>query len=167
MNTVIWCSLNIITLSGAIAAAMVANTVHTHMKKYRNPNEPPSLPAEKPKTKKSDVSFYEKVFELARQVPKGKVTTYGAIAEAAGIRLSARMVGWAMHAAGKVKPPVPAHRIVNRNGMLSAKHQFATPTLMQELLEQEGIKIKDDKILNFKDVLWIPGTQQVKKKAKK
>lgn len=118
---------------------------------------------EEGKTKKSDnPSFYEKVFEIARQVPKGKVTTYGAIAEAAGIKLSARMVGWALRYSGRVKPPVPAHRIVNRVGLLSAKHQFPTPTLMQEMLEQEGILIKDDKILNFKDVLWLPAIAQTK-----
>jgi methylated-DNA-protein-cysteine methyltransferase-like protein len=163
MNRDTWYSLRIICSHEAIAAEMAVNTVLTNMKKYRNPNEPPSLPTGKPETKKRDVSFYDRVFELARQVPKGKVTTYGAIAEAAGIRLSARMVGWALNNAGKAKPAVPAHRIVNRNGVLSAKHQFATPTLMQELLEQEGIQIKDDKILNFKDVLWVPGKQKAKK----
>jgi methylated-DNA-protein-cysteine methyltransferase related protein len=140
---------------------MVVNIVHTHMKKFPSPKGPLSLPKEKAVS--SEGSFYEKVFELARQIPKGRVTTYGAIAEAAGIRLSARMVGWAMNGAGKVKPRVPAHRVVNRNGMLSGKHHFATPTLMQELLEQEGIKVKDDKILHFKDVLWVPGTKNSKK----
>jgi methylated-DNA-protein-cysteine methyltransferase-like protein len=162
MNRDTWYSLNIITYNGALAVEMAVNIVHTNMKKYRNPNEPPSLPAEKPAKKLSDVSFYDKVFELVRKVPKGKVTTYGAIAEASGIRLSARMVGWALHAAGNAKPKVPAHRVVNRVGLLSAKHQFATPTLMQELLEAEGIKIKDDKILNFKTVLWVPEKQQAK-----
>lgn len=152
-----WYSLNIITSNEVTAAEMAVNIVHTHMKKYRNPNEPPSLPTGKAESQKSDVSFYDRVFELVRQVPKGRVTTYGAIAEASGIRLSARMVGWALNNAGKAKPKVPAHRVVNRVGLLSAKHQFATPTLMQELLEQEGIEIKDDKIINFKDVLWLPG----------
>lgn len=134
------------------------------MKTYRNPKEKSSLPAGR--KKKSDQaetpSFYERVFELARLVPKGMVTTYGAIAEAAGIRLSARMVGWAMNGAGRVNPPVPAHRVVNRNGMLSGKHHFATPTLMQELLEQEGIQVKDDKIVNFKEVLWEPELPKLK-----
>ena len=134
---------------------MAVNIVHSSMKTFHPPKEKNSLPSGK--TKESETpSFYEKVFEIARKVPKGKVTTYGAIAEAAGIKLSARMVGWAMNNAERVKPRVPAHRIVNRNGMLSGKHHFATPTLMQELLEQEGIIIKDDKILNFKDVLWLP-----------
>lgn len=133
------------------------------MKKYQSPKEAPSLPADKPATTKPEGSFYEKVFELARQVPKGKVTTYGAIAEASGLKLTGRMVGWAMNGAGRAKPPVPAHRVVNSSGILSGKHHFATPTLMQELLEQEGIQVKDDKILNFKAVLWLPDTQKVKK----
>ncbi|UYQ92526.1 MGMT family protein [Chitinophaga horti] len=101
-------------------------------------------------------SFYDKVFELVRKIPKGRATTYGAIAEAAGIRLSARMVGWAMNGAGHVKPTVPAHRVVNRNGMLSGKHHFATPTLMQELLEAEGITVKNDTIQDFKHIFWDP-----------
>ena len=145
---------------------MAVNIVHSIMKKFPNPKGPLSLPEEKKRTT-GEGSFYERVFELARQVPKGRVTTYGAIAEASGLKLSARMVGWAMNGAGHVKPRVPAHRIVNRNGMLSGKHHFATPTLMQELLEQEGIQVKDDKILNFKDVLWMPGTKPAAKRSAK
>ena len=81
-----------------------------------------------------DQGFFELVYEVARQIPRGKVTSYGAIANCLGTKLSARMVGWAMNGAHKVRPKVPAHRVVNRNGMLSGKHHFATPTLMQELL---------------------------------
>ncbi|ASZ10611.1 MGMT family protein [Chitinophaga pendula] len=129
------------------------------MKKYPNQKEVPSWPKEKKQatTNEKNPSFFEKVFELARLVPKGRVTTYGTIAEAAGIRLSARMVGWAMHAAGKVHPPVPAHRVVNRNGMLTGKHHFPTPTLMEELLAKEGVVVKNDKVQQFKELLWTPG----------
>lgn len=101
-------------------------------------------------------SFFEKVFEIARTIPRGRVTTFGAIAESAGTRLSARMVGWAMNGAGKAGAAVPAHRVVNRNGMLSGKHHFATPTLMQELLEQEGVKVKEDKVVDFSKLFWQP-----------
>jgi methylated-DNA-protein-cysteine methyltransferase-like protein len=101
-------------------------------------------------------SFFELVYEVARQIPKGRVTSYGAIAACLGTRLSARMVGWAMNGAHHVKPKIPAHRVVNRNGMLSGKNHFETPTRMQELLEKEGIKIVDDKIVDFKSVFWDP-----------
>lgn len=104
-------------------------------------------------TKKSGNSFFDAVYNIVQQVPKGRVTTYGALAAAAGIRLSARMVGWAMHAAG---PRVPAHRVVNRNGVLTGKHHFSTPTLMQDLLEQEGVKVKGDKVVDFKKLFWDP-----------
>ena len=109
----------------------------------------------KPSGKKDD-SFFEQVFAVARMIPKGRVTSYGAIAEALGTKLSARMVGWAMNGAHKVKPKVPAHRVVNRNGMLSGKMHFATPTQMQELLEKEGVKVKDDKVVDFEKRFWNP-----------
>lgn len=109
------------------------------------------------KNKASSDSFFDSVFQVARLIPKGRVSTYGAIAEYLGSKLSARMVGWAMNAAGSADPPVPAHRVVNRNGMLSGKHHFATPTLMEELLRQEKIKVKDDKIVDFDKLLWKPG----------
>jgi methylated-DNA-protein-cysteine methyltransferase related protein len=138
------------------------------MKKYRSPKEPPSLPQGNSGTKSEETpSFYERVFELARMVPKGHVTTYGDIAEAAGIRLSARMVGWALNNAFRVKPAVPAHRVVNRNGQLSARHKFATPTLMQELLEQEGVTIKDNQVQNFAKLRWQPPIAPTTLKAKK
>lgn len=108
--------------------------------------------AVKPSGKK-DESFFEQVFEVARLIPYGRVTSYGAIAACLGTRLSARMVGWAMNSAHH---NVPAHRVVNRNGMLSGKHHFPTPTRMQELLEKEGIKVKDDKVTDFKKVFWDP-----------
>ena len=99
-------------------------------------------------------SFFELVFEVARQIPKGRVTSYGAIAECLGAKSSARMVGWAMNGAHRVKPKIPAHRVVNRNGMLSGKHHFATPTRMKELLEKEGIKVKNDTIVDFTKLFW-------------
>ncbi|WP_349315412.1 MGMT family protein [Chitinophaga sp. MM2321] len=137
------------------------------MKKYPNPKEQPSSTnAGKQETDSKSGSFFEVVFKIVRKIPRGRVTSYGAIAEASGIRLTARMVGWAMNGAGRVKPAVPAHRVVNSKGILSGKNFFATPTLMQELLEQEGIIIKEDKIANFKDVFWDPGAK-TRKDSKK
>lgn len=108
---------------------------------------------------KKDASFFELVFEVARQIPKGRVTSYGAIAACLGTRLSARMVGWAMNAAGSVRPKVPAHRVVNRNGMLSGKHHFVPPSRMQELLEKEGVKVKKDMVVDFKNRFWDPSAE--------
>jgi methylated-DNA-protein-cysteine methyltransferase related protein len=108
---------------------------------------------------KKDESFFELVFEVARQIPKGRVTSYGAIANALGTKLSARMVGWAMNGAGRVKPKVPAHRVVNRNGMLSGKMHFAYPEQMQELLEKEGIKVVADKVQDFNKRFWDPAKE--------
>jgi len=101
-------------------------------------------------------SFFEQVYEVARQIPKGRVTTYGEIAAYLGAKKSARMVGWAMNGAHVQEPSVPAQRVVNRNGMLSGKAHFATPTLMQELLEQEGIAVENDTVVDFKNKLWKP-----------
>ena len=110
------------------------------------------------KEKRKD-SFFESVYDVVRLIPKGRATSYGAIAEYLGTKLSARMVGWAMNAAGTVYPPVPAHRVVNRNGMLSGSHHFATPTLMADLLKSEGIKVKNDTIQNFEKIFWDPVTE--------
>ena len=103
-----------------------------------------------------EYSFFEQVFEVARQIPMGRVTTYGAIAEYLGAKKSARMVGWAMNAAHDQTPPVPAQRVVNRNGMLSGKAHFSTSTLMQELLEKEGITVQNDTVVDFEKILWKP-----------
>src|ERR1700752_4665358 len=105
---------------------------------------------------KREENFFELVFEVARQIPKGKVTSYGAIAACLGTRSSARMVGWAMNGAGKVKPKVPAHRVVNRIGMLSGKHHFSPPGSMEKQLKKEGIKVKNDKIVDFEKYYWDP-----------
>ena len=107
---------------------------------------------------KREESFFELVYEVARQIPKGRVTSYGAIANCLGTKLSARMVGWAMNGAGKVKPKVPAHRVVNRLGMLSGKHHFGGNT-MEQLLKKEGIKVKGDKIVDFEKLFWDPGEE--------
>lgn len=105
---------------------------------------------------KRDESFFVLVFDIVRQVPKGRVTSYGAIAACLGTKLSARMVGWAMNAAGNVKPTVPAHRVVNRLGILSGKHHFKPPSRMEQLLKKEGVKVKNDKIVDFEKLFWDP-----------
>jgi methylated-DNA-protein-cysteine methyltransferase-like protein len=105
---------------------------------------------------KREENFFELVFEVARQIPKGRVTSYGAIAACLGTKSSSRMVGWAMNGCGKVKPKVPAHRVVNRNGMLTGKHHFSPPKLMKQLLKKEGIKVKNDQVQDFKNVFWDP-----------
>jgi methylated-DNA-protein-cysteine methyltransferase-like protein len=98
--------------------------------------------------------YYHKVYAIVRKIPKGKVSTYGDIAEYLGTKGSARLVGYAMNNAHSVSPFVPAHRVVNRNGLLTGKHHFSSTTLMQELLESEGIKIINDQIQDFKEVKW-------------
>jgi len=120
-----------------------------------------SSPKPAPKTKSSNDSFFDSVFQVARLIPKGRVSTYGAIAKYLGTKLSARMVGWAMNAAGTADKPVPAHRVVNRNGMLSGKHHFATPTLMEERLLKEKIKVENDKIVDFEKIFWDPSVLEI------
>jgi methylated-DNA-protein-cysteine methyltransferase-like protein len=107
---------------------------------------------------RKDQSFFQLVYEVARQIPKGRVTSYGAIAACLGTRLSARMVGWAMNGAHNIKPKIPAHRVVNRNGMLSGKNHFETPDTMKELLEKEGTSVVDDTVVNFKEKFWDPSS---------
>ncbi len=116
------------------------------------------LKSVKPSGKK-DETFFEQVFDVVRLIPKGRVTSYGAVAAALGTKLSARMVGWAMNGSHKVKPKVPAHRVVNRNGMLSGKMHFAYPEQMQELLEKEGVKVVDDKVQDFDKRFWNPAEE--------
>ena len=116
------------------------------------------LKSVKPSGKK-DESFFELVFEVVRQIPKGRVTSYGAIASALGTKLSARMVGWAMNGSHLVRPKVPAHRVVNRQGLLTGKIHFDYPEQMKELLEKEGLKIKDDKIQDFEKHFWDPAKE--------
>ncbi len=108
---------------------------------------------------KKEYSFFEDVYDVVRQIPKGRVTSYGAIANYLGTKLSARMVGWAMNGSHSVLPYVPAHRVVNRNGMLSGKAHFITPTQMQELLEKEEIKIVKETIADFEKLFWDPSKE--------
>lgn len=130
----------------------------------------PKKPSQKTRTEKPrtvlptgarDHSFFEQVYEVVRLIPKGRVTSYGAIAAYLGSRMSARMVGWAMNGASHIKPKVPAHRVVNRNGMLSGKAHFATPTLMEELLAKEKVKVKNDTIVDFDKKFWDPAVELV------
>lgn len=103
-----------------------------------------------------EVSFFDRVYEVVRKVPRGRVTTYGAIANYLATGKSARMVGWAMNASHSAFPPVPAQRVVNRNGMLTGKHHFPGENLMQELLENEGVMVEDDQVMDFDKTFWDP-----------
>ena len=104
------------------------------------------------KTSEND-NFFERVYEIVRQIPEGKVTSYGAIAKALGTARSARMVGWAMNASHTIDD-VPAHRVVNRKGLLSGKHHFDGTNLMQQLLENEGVEVVDNQIVDFEKHFW-------------
>lgn len=100
-------------------------------------------------------NFFEKVYDVAKRIPYGKVTSYGAIAKHLGAARSARMVGWAMNACGG-RDDVPAHRVVNRAGILTGKFHFQGTNLMQQLLENEGVKVKDNQVVEFEKVFWEP-----------
>ena len=100
-------------------------------------------------------SFFQLVYEVVKLIPRGRVTSYGAIARYLGTGRSSRMVGWAMNGAHNM-PDVPAHRVVNRNGLLTGKHHFNSPTHMQELLEARGIVVRKDQVKDFKKLLWDP-----------
>ena len=108
------------------------------------------------KAKQNKESIYDVIYDVVRAVPKGRVTSYGAVAAAIGVKSGARLVGYAMNNCAGVKPKVPAHRVVNRNGALTGKHHFDSPTKMEELLKKEGIKVKDDHVVDFKDIFWDP-----------
>ena len=100
-------------------------------------------------------NFFERVYEIVKQIPEGKVTSYGAIAKALGTARSARMVGWAMNATHS-RDDIPAHRVVNQKGLLSGKHHFDGSNLMQQLLENEGVKVVDNQIVDFDNYFWQP-----------
>ena len=100
--------------------------------------------------------FYSEVYAIVRLIPKGRVTTYGAIAKALGSGKSSRMVGIAMNHSHQVQPPVPAHRVVNRNGLLTGKHHFIGALSMQQLLDAEGVMVLGDQVQDFKKVFWDP-----------
>lgn len=103
-------------------------------------------------------SFFEKVYEITKLIPYGKVTSYGAIADYLGSCGSARMVGWAMNKS-HIYENIPAHRVVNRYGCLTGKHHFGGANIMKELLESEGVKVKDDKVLHFNKIFWNPSVE--------
>ncbi|MBS1763871.1 MAG: MGMT family protein [Bacteroidetes bacterium] len=105
------------------------------------------------------ITFFEKVYQVVRLIPEGRVTSYGAIAAYLGSARSSRMVGWAMNGSHRVKPKVPAHRVVNRIGMLTGKHFFGEQNTMKHLLEKEGVKVEDDKIVDFKKHFWDPAVE--------
>jgi len=111
--------------------------------------------------KKNDESFFESVYDVTRKIPSGRVTSYGAIARYIGAPGASRLVGWALNNSNHLEETIPAHRVVNRNGMLTGKKHFLHPDLMKELLENEGIKIENDKIVNFKTVFWDPSSYLV------
>ncbi len=108
-----------------------------------------------------DDSFFMLVYQVVRKIPTGKVTTYGAIARFVGSPQSARMVGWAMNHSHYLQDFIPAHRVVNRNGMLTGKHHFRHENLMQELLESEGLQIEDDQIIDFEKHFWDPNKELI------
>jgi len=106
----------------------------------------------------ADDNFFDRVYEVARQIPVGRVTSYGAIASYLGTKGSSRIVGYAMGVSGMAQPPVPAHRVVNRNGLLTARLNFGG-NLMAELLQGEGIKVEDSQVQDFKKVFWDPAIE--------
>src|SRR5476649_2994399 len=105
-----------------------------------------------------DDNFFDRVYEVARLIPPGRVTSYGAIASYLGTKGSSRMVGYAMQACGKALPPVPAHRVVNRQGLLTAKFHFGG-NRMEQMLESEGVKVIDDQVQDFKTHFWDPAVE--------
>lgn len=107
---------------------------------------------------KKENDFFQGVYEIVRLIPEGRVSSYGAIARALGSSQSSRMVGWAMNASHVLKD-VPAHRVVNRNGLLTGKMHFSSPNVMQDLLEKEGVKIINDQIQNFTELFWDPAIE--------
>jgi methylated-DNA-protein-cysteine methyltransferase related protein len=108
---------------------------------------------------KANVDFFTKVYEVTRLIPDGRITSYGAIARYLGSGRSARMVGWALNASHASQEFIPAHRVVNRNGLLTGKYHFGNSTTMEQLLINEGLIIENDRILNFKERFWDPCTE--------
>ena len=105
-----------------------------------------------------DLNFYDQVYQIVRLIPPGRVTSYGAIANSLGTKGSSRMVGYAMQACGTANPPVPAHRVVNSQGLLTGKFHFGGD-LMEQLLASEGVKVENDKVVDFKKVFWDPAVE--------
>ena len=108
---------------------------------------------------KKETDFFDRVYEVTRLIPYGRITSYGAIARYIGSGRSARMVGWALNVSHNKPEFIPAHRVVNRNGLLSGKHHFGNSTTMQQLLENEGLTIEDDKVTDFREKFWEPSSE--------
>ncbi len=142
-------------LRGGTTIKTTSKKTKTNTKRTISPETEKMLSKIQPSGKREE-SFFELVYEVARQIPYGRVTSYGAIAACLGTKLSARMVGWAMNGADKINPTVPAHRVVNRVGLLSGKHHFKPPGKMERLLKKEGIQVKNDVIVDFKEKFWDP-----------
>lgn len=106
-----------------------------------------------------EFSFFENVYEVVRHIPRGRVTTFGAIARYLGSGSSARVVGWALNGVHQYAPDVPAQRVVNRNGQLSGKVHFGSPTRMEELLQADGVDVKDDCVVRFSELFWDPAME--------
>lgn len=123
--------------------------------KHKNP----IVKKETARSTNKQYSFFEDVYDVVRQIPKGRVTSFGAIANYLGTRMSARMVGWAMNGAHNASPPVPAQRVLNRNGMLTGKAHFPTPTKMEELLAKEKVKVENDTVVDFEKLFWDPAKE--------
>jgi methylated-DNA-protein-cysteine methyltransferase-like protein len=113
------------------------------------------------KSRGGNDDFFDRVYKVVRTIPVGRVTTYGAIARYIGSPQSARMVGWAMNSSHARQEYVPAHRVINRNGMLTGKHHFGGTRVMQELLESEGVEVDDDRVVNFQFHFWDPNTELI------
>lgn len=111
------------------------------------------------KLSEKNKDFFELVYQVCRAIPTGRVTTYGAIAKYLGAARGARMVGWAMNNAHHQKQMVPAHRVVNRNGQLTGKMHFSSPTAMQERLKNEGVNVVNDTVVDFKKLFWNPSLE--------
>ncbi len=111
--------------------------------------------------KTEDYSFFENVFEVVRLIPKGRVTSYGAIAAYLGSKGSARMVGWALISSHQQNKNIPAYRVVNRNGLLTGKQHFASPNAMKESLEEEGVQVVDDRVVDFEQLFWDPAKELI------
>lgn len=126
--------------------------------KKATPVKVEKLTSVKPSGKRDD-SFFDLVHQVARQIPEGRVTTYGAIGRFLGSASSARMVGWAMISAHTAQPHVPAHRVVNSQGLLSGRHHYHPPERMEQLLQKEGVKIKDYQVVDFKRLFWDPSEE--------
>lgn len=107
----------------------------------------------------SNYTFFENVYDVVRLIPKGRVTSYGAIANYLGAGRAARMVGWAMNGSHKIKPKVPAQRVVNRNGHLTGKHHFPAVDTMEKMLKKDGVDVKEDKVVNFNQIFWDPAIE--------